>query len=145
MSAMMGTRGLGMPMMGVRDGEHVCVCAIGVSSIRKTDGDAGDCRCERDNIASDFEKVPSGARVDHNWQGGGRHFGIDNMAHIVQVISLFRVFCHPSGSVLTSLEAWDEIGSVATHRVRGGCSGLMALSWMVAGGFVMLPWVQQYL
>jgi hypothetical protein len=33
-----------------------------------------------------------------------------------------------------SLEAWDEIGSAATHRVRGGCSGLMTLSWMVTRG-----------
>jgi hypothetical protein len=44
------------------DGEHACVCALDVSSIRKTDGDAGDdaggCRCELDEIASDFEKCP---------------------------------------------------------------------------------------
>jgi hypothetical protein len=32
------------------------------------------------------------------------------------------------------LKAWDEIVGVSTHRVRGGCSGLMALSWVVACG-----------
>jgi hypothetical protein len=35
---------------------------------------------------------------------------------------------------MTSLEAWGEIGSVAIHLFRGRCSGLMALSWMVARG-----------
>jgi hypothetical protein len=110
------------------------VCALDVSSIRKTDGDAGGCLYERDEIASDFEKVPSGARVDYKWRGGGRRFGIDNMANIFYVNSLFRVFCRPFGSLMTSLEARDEIGSVATLRFRGGCSGLMALSWMVARG-----------
>jgi hypothetical protein len=59
------------------------VCALDVSSIRKTDSNAGGCWCERDEIASDFEKIPSGARVDYNWQGAGRRFVIDNMANIV--------------------------------------------------------------
>jgi hypothetical protein len=59
------------------------VCALDVSSIGKTDGDAGGCWCERDEIASDFEKVPSGSTVDYNWRGGGRRFGLDNMATIV--------------------------------------------------------------
>jgi hypothetical protein len=59
------------------------VCALDVSSIRNTDGDAGGYRRGRDEIASDFEKLPSGARVNYNWQGGGRRFGIDNMANIV--------------------------------------------------------------
>jgi hypothetical protein len=35
---------------------------------------------------------------------------------------------------MTSLEAWDEIVGVSTHRVRGGCSGLMSLSRVVARG-----------
>jgi hypothetical protein len=42
------------------------------------------------------------------------------------------VLCRPSGSLLTSLEAWDNIVGLSTHRVRGGFSGLTALSWMVA-------------
>jgi hypothetical protein len=59
------------------------VCVLDVSSIRKTDGDAGGCRCERDEIPSVFEKVSSGAKVNYKWRRGGRRFGIDNMANIV--------------------------------------------------------------
>jgi hypothetical protein len=47
---------------------------------------------------------------------------------------MFLVFCRPSGSLLKYLEACDKIVSVSAHRVRGGCSGMMALSWMVARG-----------
>jgi hypothetical protein len=66
-----------------RDGGHACVDALDMGPIRKTDGDAGGCWCDRGEIASDFEKVVCGSRVDHNWWGGGRRFGIDNLANIV--------------------------------------------------------------
>jgi hypothetical protein len=66
-----------------RDGEHACVRALDVGLISKTDGDAGDCWCDRGEIASDFEEVACGSRVDYNWRGGGRSFGIDILANIV--------------------------------------------------------------
>jgi hypothetical protein len=44
------------------------------------------------------------------------------------------VFCRPFGSLLTSLEAWNEIFGVSTHLVCGGCSGMMSLSRVVARG-----------
>jgi hypothetical protein len=42
------------------------------------------------------------------------------------------VFFRPYGSLLRSLEAWDKIVSVSTHRVRGGRSGLVTFSLVVA-------------
>jgi hypothetical protein len=59
------------------------VGALDVGPMRKTDSDAGGCRCDRGEIASDSEKVACGSRVDYNWRGGGRRFGIDNLANIV--------------------------------------------------------------
>jgi hypothetical protein len=85
-------------------------------------------------IASGFEKVACGSRVDYNWWGGGNRFGIDDLANIVYIISLFIVFCRPSRSLLTPLKVRDEIVGVSAHRVQDGCSGLMALSRVVARG-----------
>jgi hypothetical protein len=59
--------------MGARD----------VSPTGETDDDAGGCWFEPQEIARDFEEVPSGSRIYYNWRGGGRHFGIDNLANIV--------------------------------------------------------------
>jgi hypothetical protein len=66
-----------------RDGEHACVGDLDVGHGRKTDGDAGGCWCGRGEIASDFEEVVCGSRVNYNWRGGGRSFGIDIVANIV--------------------------------------------------------------
>jgi hypothetical protein len=66
-----------------RDGEHACVGALDAGPIRKTDGDGDGCWCGRGEIASDFEEVACGSRVNYNWRGGGRRFGIDNLANIV--------------------------------------------------------------
>jgi hypothetical protein len=65
-----------------------------VSSIRKTDGDAGGCRCERDNIASDFEKMPSGARVDYNWREG-----VDGLELIIWLILFKLLACSVCSTV----------------------------------------------
>jgi hypothetical protein len=53
-----------------RDGEHACVSALDVVPIRNTDGGDGGCRCDHCEIASDFEEVACGSRVDYNWWGG---------------------------------------------------------------------------
>jgi hypothetical protein len=58
------------------------------SPIGETNGDAGCCWFESKEITRDFEEMPGGSRIDYNWRGGGRHFGIDNLANIVYVISL---------------------------------------------------------
>jgi hypothetical protein len=44
------------------------------------------------------------------------------------------MFCRPSGSLMTSLEAWDKIIGISTHHVRGSFSGLVSLSRVVAYG-----------
>jgi hypothetical protein len=54
----------GRPGMG-----NMPVCALDVGPIRKTDGDDGGYQCERGEIASDFEKVPCGSRVDFGGEG----------------------------------------------------------------------------
>jgi hypothetical protein len=120
--------------LDARDGEHACGGALDVGSIRKSDGDAVGCWFDRGEIASDCEEVSCDSGFNYDWHGGGRGFGIDIVTNIVSIISLFPVFCRPSSSVLTSLKAWDEIFGVFTHRVRGGRSGLVSLSRVLACG-----------
>jgi hypothetical protein len=91
--------------------------------------------------------MPGGSRVNYNWRGGGRYFGIDNLANIFYVISLIRMFCRPSGSLLSSLKVRYKIVSAAAHCVRGGGVSLVTVSWVVAccarvttvGGVTMDP------
>jgi hypothetical protein len=110
------------------------VGAPDVSAVGETNGDASGCGFEFKERARDFEEMPGGSRVDYNWRGGGRHFGIDNLANIVYVISLIRMCCRPSGSLLPLLKSRYKIVSVAAHCVRGGCVALVTVSWLVACG-----------
>jgi hypothetical protein len=118
-----------------------------VSPIGETNDNAGGCWFASKEVARDFEETPGGSRVDYNWRGGGRHFGIDNFANIFYVISLIRMFCRPSRSLLPSLKSRDKGVGVASHCLRGGCVCLATVSWVVAccsrvttvGGVTMGP------
>jgi hypothetical protein len=128
------------------------VGAPDVSAIGETSGDAGGCGFESKESARGFEEMPGGSRVDYNWRGGGRHFGIDNLANIFYVISLICMCCRPSGSLLPSLKSRDKFVGVAAHCVRGGCVCLVTVSWVVAccarvttvGGVTMGPAVAMW-
>jgi hypothetical protein len=108
------------------------VGAPDVIPIGETSGDDGGCWLESKEIARDFAEMPGSSRIDYNWRGGGIHFGIDNLANIVYVINLIRMYCRPSCSLLPSLKSRDKIVGVASHCGRGGCVCLVTVSWVVA-------------
>jgi hypothetical protein len=101
-------------------------------AIRETDGNAVGFWFEPKEIARDFEEMPGGSRIDYNWRGGGRHFGIVNLANSGYVISLVRMCCRPSCSLFSSLKTRDKIVCVSSHGVRGRCVCFVTISWVVA-------------
>jgi hypothetical protein len=77
---------------------------------------------------------------------GGEGVDIVELIIWLIVISLVRMCCRPSGSLLPSLKTRDKVVGVAS-RVQGGCVCLVVISWVVArcarvitvGGVTMGP------
>jgi hypothetical protein len=65
-----------------------------VGPIRKTDGDAGGCWCERDEIASDFEKCPV---APESIISGGE--GVDVLELIIWLILFKLLACYLCSAV----------------------------------------------